>query len=598
MNNKGFVLAETLVVTIFVLLIFTILYNSAIPLLGRYEELSFYDEIDTTYDVYQFRKLLENDKNYTSIISNDYKVLTCNDFDNKDDCNMLYSILNLKSSDLLLFINTDYINNTSFQNSITSYEVKDYLNYVNLESNSNILVLSHDGYISYVELIDHNLKNSILNKTKKINSSCPSYYEFNNITYISGTKDCIDYNYVWYSGKMWRIVAIYPDGSLKLVTDKNITAISYNNDSSFYTNNEATSYIYQFLNEDFYNTLENKENIIDTTKKWDIHDGGVGTNNSYLVQSNVGLLGNIEYNYISHNTPDLNNLYLTNDNYWWLMTNNNQVYYVTSSGTTNNTSTPNSNIYGVRPSIYLKSNILYLKGNGKLDNPYILLDKEIQQDNLYLNQRLSGEYVSFYNDLYRIIEVTDNSGIKVTKLVKVDNLKNTSNAILNKKFSTTNLYGNNLESDLDPSEISTYWDNYLNNTWYSNLINEYKYMLVKGTYYYGMVGNDSNYKLAICLNSNNTTSDCSKASSKELFVGLPRYGEMFASNYGNITSGNTIYLMTPYDSSNVWSIRVDGTGTNASIEESFSVCPTITLSENVKILSGKGLPTNPFKISL
>ena len=39
MNKKGFVLTETLVVTIFVLLIFTILYNTAVPLLGRYEEI-------------------------------------------------------------------------------------------------------------------------------------------------------------------------------------------------------------------------------------------------------------------------------------------------------------------------------------------------------------------------------------------------------------------------------------------------------------------------------------------------------------------------------------------------------------------------------
>lgn len=52
MNKKGFVLVETLVVVIFVLLIFTILYNSAVPLLGKYQQLSYYDDLDTTYDLY------------------------------------------------------------------------------------------------------------------------------------------------------------------------------------------------------------------------------------------------------------------------------------------------------------------------------------------------------------------------------------------------------------------------------------------------------------------------------------------------------------------------------------------------------------------
>lgn len=72
MNKKGFVLAETLVVTIFVLVIFTLLYNSALPLLARYDELSYYDDLDTTYDVYQYKKILEKNDNYNELISSHY----------------------------------------------------------------------------------------------------------------------------------------------------------------------------------------------------------------------------------------------------------------------------------------------------------------------------------------------------------------------------------------------------------------------------------------------------------------------------------------------------------------------------------------------
>ena len=92
--------------------------------------------------------------------------------------------------------------------------------------------------------------------------------EEDGITYISGTKDCIDFNYVWYSGKLWRITAIYPDGTMKMITDDVITTISYGTvNVNFYTDDSNSSYMYQWLNEDFLDTLYNYENIIVTDCK-------------------------------------------------------------------------------------------------------------------------------------------------------------------------------------------------------------------------------------------------------------------------------------------------------------------------------------------
>lgn len=48
-NNKGFVLVETLVVSVFVVTVFTFLYINVIPLIGSYEEEVNYDSIDTKY---------------------------------------------------------------------------------------------------------------------------------------------------------------------------------------------------------------------------------------------------------------------------------------------------------------------------------------------------------------------------------------------------------------------------------------------------------------------------------------------------------------------------------------------------------------------
>lgn len=62
-NNRGFVLAETLIVTVFLLVIFSMLYSNFYPLIGEYEKRESYDDIDSKYAVYWLRKLIE-DRSY------------------------------------------------------------------------------------------------------------------------------------------------------------------------------------------------------------------------------------------------------------------------------------------------------------------------------------------------------------------------------------------------------------------------------------------------------------------------------------------------------------------------------------------------------
>ena len=91
LNNNGFVLLETLIVTIFILIVFTVLYTTAVPLLGRYKELSYYNNIDITYDLYYIRKMIYNDSNYSTIYNYSYKKLSCNDLtSNTEYCYNLF----------------------------------------------------------------------------------------------------------------------------------------------------------------------------------------------------------------------------------------------------------------------------------------------------------------------------------------------------------------------------------------------------------------------------------------------------------------------------------------------------------------------------
>lgn len=60
-NSSGFVLAETLIVTVFLMTIFALLYSNFIPLVGEYEKRENYDSVDGKYSVYWLKKMIEDE---------------------------------------------------------------------------------------------------------------------------------------------------------------------------------------------------------------------------------------------------------------------------------------------------------------------------------------------------------------------------------------------------------------------------------------------------------------------------------------------------------------------------------------------------------
>lgn len=60
LNNSGFILAETLVVTVFLMVIFTMLYTNYYPLIGEYQKRETYDDVDGKYVAYWMKKLIED----------------------------------------------------------------------------------------------------------------------------------------------------------------------------------------------------------------------------------------------------------------------------------------------------------------------------------------------------------------------------------------------------------------------------------------------------------------------------------------------------------------------------------------------------------
>jgi len=57
-SKKGFVLVETLIVTIFVVTLFLLVYKVTVPSIGEYEQLDVYDDIDSIYSANLLKKVL------------------------------------------------------------------------------------------------------------------------------------------------------------------------------------------------------------------------------------------------------------------------------------------------------------------------------------------------------------------------------------------------------------------------------------------------------------------------------------------------------------------------------------------------------------
>lgn len=66
-KKNGYVLAETLIVSVFIMVMFTIFYSNILPLVGEYSRREAYNDIDSIYRSHWVRKLVLLD--YSNLIS-------------------------------------------------------------------------------------------------------------------------------------------------------------------------------------------------------------------------------------------------------------------------------------------------------------------------------------------------------------------------------------------------------------------------------------------------------------------------------------------------------------------------------------------------
>lgn len=161
-NNKGFMLTESMVVSVAILVLFIAVYSNFYPNIGEYENRLYYNNIDTEYALFYTRvmylkylKANTTTKNnlLTNVSNNNYVTLiensTCNNYNFSNEflnkCNINAKKFNIKTL-ILTSYNPEKIKTSSF----TDERLSKYISYIpNYNSNDELyrLIIKTDyGY--------------------------------------------------------------------------------------------------------------------------------------------------------------------------------------------------------------------------------------------------------------------------------------------------------------------------------------------------------------------------------------------------------------------------------------------------------------------
>ena len=403
-------------------------------------------------------------------------------------------------------------------------------------------------------------------------------------------------NSLWYSGFLWRIMGINRDGTVRLITDENVTAIPWGARNT--AQNWDNSYAKDWLNNYFYSRL--KGNNIIKEESWcsetttdEYSARTTCANNLSTETAKVGLLTIDEYNLAGGI-----NSYLDIDQYQWTMT----PYSSSSAWLSNGGAIDHgvSNAYGLRAVINVNSDVTITGGNGTLGEtwsseagPYILNeDKNVEVTGKLNEKATSGEYVMFAGRKYRVVDKDSNGN---TKLILDGYYEEPSGTIYkmsygsNNTFSTTTGIGQKLNVD-----VLNWLVQESDTTNKNKLVNNY-------TWYQNNFGYGQSY--TISLNEENPTRSINAT------VGLIRIGEMLSGQSSSIltkgyttTSGyNNAYrywTMTPYSSSSyAWGVNFDGRASDSiDVSSTLGLRAVIVVNSDVTITKGNGTWSNPYQI--
>lgn len=447
----------------------------------------------------------------------------------------------------------------------------------NNEETYKVTEIEGSTCLAYKPKDDDGLKDIIVaNWCNKSSGNCTTN---DNVTYVIGNNPR---NYVWYSGKLWRVVNYNEStGVIKLLCNDIITIIPRTlNDSIEYEN----SYVDKYLQEIFLPTLKDSDKFLKETE-WNVGSTSFASaapdSRSTIIRS-VGLLNAYE----THGTNRMTS-YFT-DAYYWLLSNhttNGKIYLAMKNSDLSNynvsAATFNKEDYfAIRPAITMKINNYVIGGEGTLYNPYILEGNSTNvKEGTKINTRYSGEYVKVNNLKYRIIRVEDG----LTKITLATDF------ILNKKYTeeSDTMYYRYSMSDLK---------NYLNNEWFNTLSYDKK-----------LIEENASWCEKV-ISSREAFSNTCPENPITAAVGLPTLGDLYTVN--NSMGPYEFWTINARNTNGIFTINTILAGSSVTngvygdphgelkLSELTEVKPVMYLKSNVTISGGEGTNKNPFTLIL
>ena len=404
------------------------------------------------------------------------------------------------------------------------------------------------------------------------------------IYYYKGTNEEVSNNHLWYGGHHWRVMEIDTNNNtLLLVSQQPLTTIS---PASVVWDTEEeyeASYINNWLNEYFYNSLDGsiQNNIKDNT-----FNVGIYTDvDEITITQNVGLLDEDQYARAGGT-----NSYLDIKDRFWLGNrySSSTVRSVFIDGNFSDFGPVNTD--GVRAVIKI-SDITVTEGDGTLTSNYKTADESSNTNNVqvgeYINVPYSGSDSACGDDnkcTFRVVS-KDSDSIKV---------------VLNGLLPSESRYGSN-ETITTSHTIYTPLNNFAN-----NISSDYRYIGNKAFY----IG-DYPYVSEIGQNYEDVQDETLEAS-----IGLPTVGEMFSGNdidlgtssiktfvdvstIENPIASGYYWLMNRYSSSSVRSVYSGGSLSVTPPTNAHGVRAVIYLKSGTSALTftgGEGTAQSPYEL--
>lgn len=391
---------------------------------------------------------------------------------------------------------------------------------------------------------------SILTDIGNIVTTGNGLYKEENSYYYKGL---VSNNYIKYSGLLWRIVRINEDHSITMISEENMTSMV----SGYEADSFEDSYAYQWLNETFYDMIQNTDYLVDTSYCADFIKDADDVNCVKKQTSKVGMINVYEYLKASGSKGYLN----TGKNFWTVNpSSDHKTWFVNQKGLVSNESILGASYhsYGIRPVVSLKGDIV-VTGTGTLEDPYMVKENV----GTTLKDQTIGSYVSYSDQTWRIIEKHEEGvTLALNGYIKVREEE------IRKAFSNeSNLY--------NTSEI----DNlgyYLNTEYYATLKNP-EYLvdhIWKGFYY------NSNHHY-------NYKAEDFEVTAK---IGLLKIGDLFIDHFSEYA------LMTPTNEEDgtIFTVLENGRMYANMVTELLKIRPTIVLKGSLNIQSGTGTSIDPF----